>query len=102
MKILYFQTIAHEMGHNLGMNHDFKGDDITDVRVQDGVKCKGYMDYIEHTNGWSPCSVADFTAYINWHEGEFCLKPLGINLSYFSKYTFLHYIKKLFAIWEKI
>ena len=69
------------MGHNLGMDHDFKGNNENDVRVQDGVECKGYMDYIEHTDGWSPCSVADFTAYINWQEGEFCLEPLGINHS---------------------
>ena len=73
------------MGHNLGMDHDFKGDNELDIRVQDGVKCEGYMDYIEHTNGWSPCSVADFTAYINKQEGEFCLKPLGINRSHFLK-----------------
>ena len=68
------------MGHNLGMNHDF--DDYSEdetPRVMNGVKCHGYMDYIEHTDGWSPCSVSDFTAYINMQEGEFCLKPLGNN-----------------------
>ena len=56
------------------MNHDFKeegGKPLEDengdyvVREQDGVECKGYMDYIEHTDGWSLCSVADFKAYIN-------------------------------------
>ena len=73
------------------MDHDFKGDDETDVRVQDGVKCEGYMDYIEHTDSWSPCSVADFTAYINKQEGEFCLEHLGINLIYFLK-NILFYI----------
>ena len=69
------------MGHNLGMDHDFKdekdenGNNI--VRVQDGVKCEGYMDYEDHTDGWSPCNVADFKKYINGLSGEFCLKPLG-------------------------
>ena len=74
------------------MDHDFKedhkGKPIYDKngdhveREQDGVECKGYMDYIEHTDGWSPCSVADFKAYINGLHDEFCLKPLGkINLT---------------------
>lgn len=42
-----FQTVTHEMGHNLGMEHDFKG---KKTRKQDGVKCYGYMDYDDDTN----------------------------------------------------
>merc|ERR1712179_599797 len=55
-KVLYTaETIAHEMGHNLGMRHDFGR---TDSR---GKKCYGYMDYKDDTNYWSRCSVEDFT-----------------------------------------
>ena len=50
-----FQTIAHEMGHNLGMRHDFGRKDSR------GKNCYGYMDYKDSTNYWSKCSVEDFT-----------------------------------------
>ena len=53
--VVFHQTIAHEMGHNLGMRHDFGRKDSR------GKNCYGYMDYKDSTNYWSRCSVEDFT-----------------------------------------
>jgi len=71
------ETITHEMGHNLGMQHDFSDSLGTNyLRQSNGVSCKGYMDYNDKTNGWSPCSVSDFTNYINKQYNGFCLASL--------------------------
>ena len=63
------------MGHNLGMDHDHKGDCTSCYKILDGVACKGYMDYTDSTNYWSHCSVRDFTSYIN-RQPNFCLESL--------------------------
>ena len=74
---LYTQVVVHEIGHNLGMNHDF--DDYGNPRYsRSGRPCKdvgGYMDYIPEPNNWSECSVEDFTAYYQSLAPDFCLKP---------------------------
>ena len=77
----YSQTIAHELGHNLGME---------DQKNHRGKNCSGYMDYNDGTqwgntqwgngtNKWSHCSVSDLTSYVNKQvkqHGSFCLQPL--------------------------
>ena len=51
------EVVTHEMGHNLGMAHDF-----SDVHAGKGCDGTGFMSYGEHPYQWSTCSVEDFNA----------------------------------------
>merc|ERR1712223_317117 len=77
-------TIAHEIGHNLGLSHDFISEDNC-LKVPrfaaNGLQCdgiNGVMDYCTTANKWTPCSLDDFKDTVQDSinmNGEFCLKP---------------------------
>jgi len=76
------QTLVHEIGHNLGMRHDFV-EQMSNPRTADnGQACTnvgGYMDYRPNPNKWSQCSIEDLTKYYNnvrTQSGQFCLPLL--------------------------
>merc|ERR550532_3025641 len=61
------QTIAHEMGHNLGMHHDFHeshGGNGEPNQSKSKYDCdgKGLMSYDPAPNKWSSCSKSDLQA----------------------------------------
>ena len=58
-----FQIIAHELGHILGLSHDFTKPKMKQRFNSKGGNCTkigGIMDYEGNKNKWSNCSNEDF------------------------------------------
>ena len=72
------ETAVHEMGHNLGMGHDFNKDESTRYYKYSACNSKGVMSYGEKASAWSQCSKNDFKAYYNvvrsYMKQEWCLE----------------------------
>jgi hypothetical protein len=56
------EVVAHEMGHNMGMLHDFDSEHGGDNGPCNG---QGIMSYGSAPNVWSTCSKSDFAALYN-------------------------------------
>ena len=71
----FFQMLAHEIGHNAGMKHDFE-QSRRNIRYDSlGKRCTdigSIMDYFQKRTKWSTCSNEDFQE--SYHG---CLEPKG-------------------------
>merc|ERR1712008_388830 len=61
-------VMAHEIGHNVGMAHDF-----SNAHKTAGCDGTGIMSYGNPPNQWSTCSKADFTAQYKARESTWCM-----------------------------
>jgi len=65
------RTTSHEIGHVLGMRHDW-----AKRHMDAGCDRKGFLSYKPHLNRWSQCSVRDFQAHYNNFKDNWCMEEL--------------------------
>ena len=78
--LLILKILAHELGHNFGMEHDFE-----DVHGGQGGPCdgKGIMSYHGGFNKWSQCSKSDFEkTHSQKGYGQNCLEDISSTKKY--------------------
>ena len=94
------RVVAHEIGHNLGMSHDFHGSDANNLRVHNGQRCNGFMAYNNPPNVWSPCSVADFKAHYTNYMNSWCMQ--GIDSFELLGQFFFHFLlfREFLSLWR--
>ena len=70
------EIVAHEVGHNLGMGHDFIGEQQPRPFKGEDCNCKGIESYCGYKPlKWSECSRNDFLAHYNSIGGSnWCLE----------------------------
>ena len=70
------EMVSHEIGHNLGMNHDHHtshgGTGVSETSTN-ACNHQGVMSYGNKPKQWSTCSVKDFTAHYYSLKDNWCL-----------------------------
>ena len=78
---LLFQLLAHEIGHNIGMKHDFD----PSHKGKGCVKNDHVMSYGNSKKKWSECSKKDFEAHYLMTKNNWCMKGLLIFALYICR-----------------